>query len=961
MTQPNVTSLSVPAGPRNNSAFVSATTAPPTFVFRPGAVFPPGGIGVQQNVFTSPVTTGADGLVILQGVLAGNGLAPAIPLPSSTVQFDFSLTANAFSLTSNVSFGLNCTLEGLLDQATRSYPVFTSNGHTFSGVTRIDNTTVEISVATGVTTPPAILLLRGATTIESLDGNLYSPAITAGTPLTIDAFDATTIGDGTHAVWNVNAGGTLTVNAYDALQLKAGALSTAGGGDVIINVYSPGVFIDPSYTTEPRVTINTNYTTSSSSGLIVTFQPGGVASGTTFTTFASLCTYIASIGTDVEKWVIQIDGSFTAGSPSIASGVYALPDSVEFVGLANPAYGFPTLSGGSDVVFNPAPTDLTFRNIPFIEFLNISTPLITVTGTLDVYVFNCYLFGNLWFSAVTGGFVNVTLDTYASINATLIIRVDATSSAVVGALPGTTVGASAITVIEGGTCAIYVTDSVSVDPSYFTTSGITVAYLYAPSSIVTFAPGGTAGPTVFTDLDQLAGYVAAVGTLVQEWTVQLDFSDNGNAYSLTDNVSLGPNTTLVGIRDRDDFPTLFSNGFTVTGIVGFDGINLFVSTTPFIADSPEYFRFTDSTLLSTDGTFFYVPSENLTIDFFNTTIGDGTNNVVTGSNTTANLYQASSLMANSLDLDGTFEVNVYDPSVLIDPTLFELYTNQVTFATLYLASPVVTLGPSISTNPGTGAFNNETELSGYIFSSQIERWTIYVDLGGTGTNSYTFTATLFGSYAFGTGVSKLQGVFNGVFDSLPYPDPPTLETNGSVFYGIGEFQDLTINISISQLLVDTNSILVFRGQTSIGSSDGNYFFSFIDQPGTTVTCTLYDRTIFGDGVNAIFDVLDACTLIVDLYGASAILENAITVAAGGTLTINVYDSAVFIDPSYFSLAGVTVTYAHGVVIANSFATPNGNVTASPGALYTSSAGGVGSTLWYKATGVATNTGWQAVA
>ena len=66
----------------------------------------------------------------------------------------------------------------------------------------------------------------------------------------------------------------------------------------------------------------------------VTFQPGGSAAGldAVFADFGQLCNYIASVGNETDKWTIQVDGSLTGGSPSIATGTYALPASVEFVG-----------------------------------------------------------------------------------------------------------------------------------------------------------------------------------------------------------------------------------------------------------------------------------------------------------------------------------------------------------------------------------------------------------------------------------------------------------------------------------------------------------------------------------------------------------------------------------------------------------------------------------------------------
>src|SRR5437870_2964552 len=71
---------------------------------------------------------------------------------------------------------------------------------------------------------------------------------------------------------------------------------------------------------------------------VVTFQPGGTTSGTTFSDFGDLCSYIASVSSteaSSDRWTIQIDGSFTGGSPSIATGTYSLPSSVEFIGLAS--------------------------------------------------------------------------------------------------------------------------------------------------------------------------------------------------------------------------------------------------------------------------------------------------------------------------------------------------------------------------------------------------------------------------------------------------------------------------------------------------------------------------------------------------------------------------------------------------------------------------------------------------
>lgn len=46
-----------------------------------------------------------------------------------------------------------------------------------------------------------------------------------------------------------------------------------------------------------------------------------------------------------------------------------------------------------------------------------------------------------------------------------------------------------------------------------------------------------------------------------------------------------------------------------------------------------------------------------------------------------------------------------------------------------------------------------------------------------------------------------------------------------------------------------------------------------------------------------------------------------------------------------------------VTVQGDFADPNTNVVASPGAIYTTAAGGAGVTLWVKESGVNTDAGW----
>lgn len=65
------------------------------------------------------------------------------------------------------------------------------------------------------------------------------------------------------------------------------------------------------------------------------------------------------------------------------------------------------------------------------------------------------------------------------------------------------------------------------------------------------------------------------------------------------------------------------------------------------------------------------------------------------------------------------------------------------------------------------------------------------------------------------------------------------------------------------------------------------------------------------------------------------------------------------DRSCFQPLIAAVNALAAITLQGHFADPNGNVVASPGALYTSSAGGAGVTLWVKESGVNTDSGWVA--
>jgi hypothetical protein len=234
---------------------------------------------------------------------------------------------------------------------------------------------------------------------------------------------------------------------------------------------------------------------------IVTFQPGGVTDvcAGVFADFGQLCNYIATIGNETDRWTIQIDGSFTGGSPSINTGTYSIPQSVKFIGLANAANpgNYPTLSGDS-VVFSPPPVELYFTNLPFITFNNFPiVPLVTVNQTLYVHLTDCILESfSPFFAAVNGGFIVVRLYSFASLGTpgspgSIILTVDGTSTASVTAFDGGSIVADAATVSPGGVLRIHIVDSAQLDPSYLTLSGVTVDFRSLASQINGLQSGTT--------------------------------------------------------------------------------------------------------------------------------------------------------------------------------------------------------------------------------------------------------------------------------------------------------------------------------------------------------------------------------------------------------------------------------------------------------------------------------------
>lgn len=217
--------------------------------------------------------------------------------------------------------------------------------------------------------------------------------------------------------------------------------------------------------------------------LLVTYQPGGVASGTTFTDFSLLTAYVASQSTPTDKWTIQIDGSFSAGNAVIPAGTYALPSFVTFVGLPNSGDGFyPTLFLLPDVVFSPAPTELWIINLLGFNCGNAAAYAVSVTTNLYLYLKNAGDLSGMLFATITGGIIFAWLYAGAELDIGTL-NVDATSTATVNALETSQIDAGSITVAPPGSVNIYAVDSAPVDKSYLTTPGIALNFVSTASQV----------------------------------------------------------------------------------------------------------------------------------------------------------------------------------------------------------------------------------------------------------------------------------------------------------------------------------------------------------------------------------------------------------------------------------------------------------------------------------------------
>ena len=1014
--QPNVTGLPSPAGALNDAAFLGSSTAAPTLVFKPGVTFSNNG-PIRQNTYTSPNSTGIDGLVLLQNTLLGKAFFPNLPLPSSIVELDFSANSDIFSLTANLNFGKNCTLKGLINQTNGVVPSLRTSTFTVVPPLEIKNVQLQGQATSGqvFTATPESITFSGQTAVSTPNGfPLY--AMSSGTS-TITLRDTATLGDGANPVVDVT-GGTLTVNLFDGATISAIALAPTAPGTIVLNVYSSAVSIDPSYKTNPRVTINSFATgggtgptgatgptgptggmggtgPTGSTGVTgptgftgttgftgatgftgvtgatgptgpalpfdVTFQPGGTAGTDVYTTEATL---IAALSGMTSEHRVYIDLSHHGDDFSLTQN-WNLGSNARLIGVVNQSdAAFPELDFGvhtmtpppietQSLVITTGGSGPTFTIPPGSIQISGYTDIATSPGNPLYAVTNvdyCYISDQ----ASIGDDVNAVMT--IGVSATLVVSIVASAGQTFGVQ---NIAANAFSITAGGSVLIYAQFASQIDSSYFTMAGVTV-YLSdtQPGNTVIFQPSGTPKTNQYTTQTAAASAVSGLNGIS---ILELDFSTVSDDYALSANLTLGNTTTLQGIIDTATgiVPIFETNGFTVTPLIEIRDVQFESEDGTTFTSVPTNLTISGRSTVTADGIapLYTVPSTGPNCVLFlqdESVLGDDANNVITvEGRLLVYVNDFASLEAFAIAPSGAGQIFIYaTQSASVDPS-YEMLAGVQLFV-LNPMSPIFAPGLDTSLYEiGTkNIVTTETAFIGLILaaneSSNLPP-TYYFDFSSNG-GVYTQT-TNWASARFWTGATWV-GVLDSYFAGSTVTAPPvlTLTTLNAVPF---EIRDLQVQCATGSRFDSSTSFFRLSGYASLIAQVNASLWT--DVPSLTID--LRDASTLGDGTHYLYEAPSSSTAIVNLYDGATLNNGAFDLSnAGATLVINVYSSGAQIDPSYFTLANCTVTYLPGVV-SHGAGSPNGVVTASPGALYVSTTGGAGTTLWVKETGTSTNTGW----
>lgn len=300
----------------------------------------------------------------------------------------------------------------------------------------------------------------------------------------------------------------------------------------------------------------------------VIFQPGGTASEATFTNFTTLCSYIAGFNSFVAEWTIYLDGSFAGGTVTIPAGTYPLPKEVTFKGI-----GTLLLALSPDVIFNPPPESITFENVT-VSTSNATSPVITVPNAtnLNLDILGVGTLNNTGSEAFievsSGGTLTGSVRDSGILVNPKVINING-GTGQLSFLNHAQLNGSSIQIVTG-TFTVQLDSSAGISPTYYLTSGLTIQFLFAPDGTVLYNSGGTSNDkNIFSDFGQLCGYIAAVGPLVDAWTIGM-LSGGGSpvispaTYALPANVTFtttaGTNSNALTLSDVvfDPPPVLFT-------------------------------------------------------------------------------------------------------------------------------------------------------------------------------------------------------------------------------------------------------------------------------------------------------------------------------------------------------------------------------------------------------------------
>lgn len=297
----------------------------------------------------------------------------------------------------------------------------------------------------------------------------------------------------------------------------------------------------------------------------VTYQQGGVASGTVFTDFAALTAFIQAANQPAQIWTIYIDGSFVGELVTILPGTYPLPPNVAIIGLTGPSASssVPTVTLETDVVFDPPPNELTIENV-FMQSDNATKPNVTTAsgGAFQLHLNNASLqaAGPIPVIQIVAGAFFGTLHGFGELvqsGGTAALSLDGSSGGNIAVYDQGTLFQGAIAIAAGGSLLVQISEP-SIDQSYYTQAGISVELQYVPVSFVTYMPGAFAEANIFTDFAALCGFLQAASALVEKWTIQIDASVVGGTVTLPAGTYPLPNSVeFVGIFNPSfGYPTL---------------------------------------------------------------------------------------------------------------------------------------------------------------------------------------------------------------------------------------------------------------------------------------------------------------------------------------------------------------------------------------------------------------------